>query len=357
MDIAYPDGKCLKLTKDTLQACLDRYDTFLVDCDGVLWSNNMYDKFEGIGASVEKLRELGKHIYFVSNNTTYTKKTIMEKMQRSAGFKAKLEEVLNVNEAAMAYLRDVAKVTGKVYVLGSQSLADALEHGGLQTFGMGPDPDSLVGDLTVGLPNLLRHKLESNVGAVAVGVDGYFDFNKMFKATNFLHNPNCAFITTSVEPVMYMGQGEITRAIPITGSLVASMEKSTGRQATVIGKPSTTYFSCVEALHPKVDPKRTVMIGDYLESDMAFATNCGLDSILVCTGDDNEQTTQEAFKKDPDIALPHYIMDGFACIGKWTKTWLNHLTNTDDITSRVHRQYLPPGSTFTKMVQLKSQHG
>ena len=321
MDGMYPEGKCSKLTEETLQACLDRYDTFLVDCDGVLWSLNMYDTFDGIAASVERLRELGKHIYFVSNNTTHTKETIMEKMQRAGGFEAKPEEVLDVNEATMTYLRDIAKVTGKVYVLGSQPLADALEKGGFETFGVGPDPDPIVGDLTVGLPNLLRHKLEPNVGAVVFGMDGYFDFNKMFKATNFLLKADCAFAATSVEPLMYMGRGEMRRAVPIIGSLIASVEKSTSRQPTVIGKPSTTYFSCVEALHPEIDPKRTVMIGDYLESDMAFASNCGLDSILVCTGADNEKTTMKAFKKDPDTALPNYIMDDFACIGKWAKSW------------------------------------
>ena len=281
----------------------------------------MYDKFEGIGASVEKLRELGKHIYFVSNNTTHTKKSIMEKMQQFAGFEPRSEELLNVNEATMAYLRDIAKVNGKVYVVGSQPLADELEKGGFQTFGVGPDPDPIVGDLTVGLPNLLRHKLEPDVGAVAIGMDGYFDFNKIFKATNFLLKPDCAFVAISAEPLMYMGRGELRRGVPIMGSLAASVEKSTGRQATLIGKPSPIYFSCVEALHPEINPRRTVMIGDYLESDMAFAFKCGLDSILVCTGADNEKTTMEAFKKNKGLALPNYIMDSFACIGKWAKTW------------------------------------
>ena len=321
MDVTYPDGKCLKLTKDTLQACLDRYDTFLVDCDGVLWSNNMYDKFEGIGASVEKLRELGKHIYFVSNNTTHSKKSIVEKMQQFSGFDPRSEELLDVNEALVTYLRDIVHVSGKVYIVGSQPLADELEKGGFRTFGVGPDPDPIVGHLPAGIPDILQHKLEPDVGAVAFGMDGFFDFNKMIKATNFLLKPDCAFVATSLEPLIYMGRGELRRGVPIMGSLVASVEKSTGRQATVIGKPSPIYFSCVEVLHPEVDPKRTVMIGDYLDTDIAFAVQCGLDSILVCTGIHNEKTTMEAFKKNPSVALPNYIMDSFACIGKWAKSW------------------------------------
>ena len=69
--------------------------------------------------------------------------------------------------------------------------------------------------------------------------------------------------------------------------------------------------------HPEVDPPRTLMIGDILQTDIQFAANCGLDSILVGTGVDNEQTTMAAFKKNPDIALPFYIIDSFGDIGKW----------------------------------------
>ena len=67
-----------RLSKETLQACLDRYDTLLVDFDGVLWSNDMYSRFEWIGASVEKLCELGEQFYFVGNNATHNKITIMK---------------------------------------------------------------------------------------------------------------------------------------------------------------------------------------------------------------------------------------------------------------------------------------
>lgn len=71
-------GVPIKITnKEIAQEFLDKYDTFLFDCDGVLWLGS-----QALPYTLEilnLLKQLGKQLIFVTNNSTksrlaYTKK-------------------------------------------------------------------------------------------------------------------------------------------------------------------------------------------------------------------------------------------------------------------------------------------
>lgn len=47
---------------------LDKYDTFLLDCDGVIWSGPK--AIEGAKETISYLRSKGKSVIFVSNNAS-----------------------------------------------------------------------------------------------------------------------------------------------------------------------------------------------------------------------------------------------------------------------------------------------
>ena len=47
---------------------INSIDIFIFDCDGVIWKGDSVIK--GIPAVLDKLRKLGKKIYFVTNNST-----------------------------------------------------------------------------------------------------------------------------------------------------------------------------------------------------------------------------------------------------------------------------------------------
>jgi ribonucleotide monophosphatase NagD (HAD superfamily) len=67
------------------------------------------------------------------------------------------------------------------------------------------------------------------------------------------------------------------------GAFVAGLEYAADTLATVLGKPSTAYFSAaLEALD--AHPELTWMIGDDVEGDLVGAHNHGLKTILVRTG-------------------------------------------------------------------------
>ena len=289
----------------------------MLDNDGTLWDNNQVTKLEGVSASVEKLRRLGKRLLFLSNNPLLNKEEFIVKFAKLGDFSAGPDEIIAVKDALITYLRDIAAVKGKLYMVCDEGLEKHLEEAGFCPTGTGANPEPDVTYVVGAMKEFYGMKLETDIGAVLVSMDGCFSYNKLFKALNYLDNPDCKLIALSIEQAIRIPMGRISRIVPGAGCLVAAIEAGSGRKATTIGKPSSTLFECVKREHPDIDPSRTLMIGDILQTDIQFAANCGLDSILVSTGADNEQTTMDAFKKNPDIALPTYIIDSFGDIGKW----------------------------------------
>ena len=67
------------------------------------------------------------------------------------------------------------------------------------------------------------------------------------------------------------------------GAFVAAVEYATGKEATIIGKPSPAFF---QAAVQELDCPRDeiVMIGDDIDADVGGAQKCGIRGILVRTG-------------------------------------------------------------------------
>ena len=122
------------LTSSTLPALLSSVDTFLFDCDGVLWRGGV--GIPGVGSVVASLRALGKRCYFVTNNSTKARASYVEVLSRVAGIDAQPDAILSSAFAAAEYLRS-SGITGKVYVIGEAGLVKELsEVAGVQCLGM-----------------------------------------------------------------------------------------------------------------------------------------------------------------------------------------------------------------------------
>ena len=68
-----------------------------------------------------------------------------------------------------------------------------------------------------------------------------------------------------------------------TGAFVAALEHATGKQATVVGKPTKTFFKL--ASHSfGCKPEDLIMVGDDLINDIKGAQQMGMHAVLVQTG-------------------------------------------------------------------------
>ena len=63
--------------------------------------------------------------------------------------------------------------------------------------------------------------------------------------------------------------------------MVSAVSTICGRQPDVmLGKPGSMFYEIVKNRHPEIDPWDVMMVGDRLETDIAFANRVGaLDSV------------------------------------------------------------------------------
>jgi len=95
------------------------------------------------------------------------------------------------------------------------------------------------------------------------------------------------------------------------GGFVAALEYATGKEALIIGKPSSTFFHLAVG-SMGLDAKEVLMIGDDIEADIKGAQEAGLQAALVKTGkfmekDLNQSITPNLILEDVTV-LPKYVL-------------------------------------------------
>ncbi|CAB4004896.1 glycerol-3-phosphate phosphatase, partial [Paramuricea clavata] len=177
------------LDKKKIEEILASKEIFMFDCDGVLWrQNNVYPQVPEL---IKHLRNLGKKVFFISNNNTKARRNYLEKFSR-LGIEAKEDEIYSSAYAAAYYIKHVAKLEGKVYVMGTPGLVEELDKENIQHIGSGPDE--------VGFDELDKDKgfeLDPEVVCVLHGFDPYYNYNKIRKAVNYLAKDTVPFIATN----------------------------------------------------------------------------------------------------------------------------------------------------------------
>ena len=80
-----------KTTDDEIAEFVNSFDTVMTDCDGVLWKAK--GAIEGSPELIQKFRQLGKKIFFVTNNSTKTREEYVRKCA-DLGFDGDKDEIL-----------------------------------------------------------------------------------------------------------------------------------------------------------------------------------------------------------------------------------------------------------------------
>ncbi|NWI11075.1 PGP phosphatase, partial [Crypturellus soui] len=158
-----------------------------------------------------------------------------------------------------------------------------------------------------------RAPLEPAVRAVLVAFDEHFSYAKLCQALRYLQRggPDCLLVGTNRDHRLPLEGGA---AIPGTGCLVKAVETAAEREAFIVGKPNRYMFDCVVSEF-NIDPARTIMVGDRLDTDILMGNSCGLTTLLTLTG----VTTLEDVKghlesgcPDRQRLVPDYYVDSIA---------------------------------------------
>ncbi|KAK4011231.1 glycerol-3-phosphate phosphatase [Daphnia magna] len=287
----------VKLSKDIARVFVNSFDTVLFDCDGVLWAGSkvLYRAVE----TVNYLKDSGKQIFYVTNNSTKTRAQYLEKLMK-LGFNADEKEIATSGYLVASYLESI-NFQQTVYLIGSKGFAEELRNHGIKHTQIGPDT------MATDMPTYVNGQieLESEIGAVVIGFDEHLSYPKILKAANYLANPNCLFLASNADETFPM---EIPLVVPGTGVMVKAVETASQRTAKVFGKPSVAMFEAISK-QCKINPQRTLMIGDRCNTDISFGKNCQLTTLLVLSGVTSLKHLEQYKHDEQHILMPDFYTD------------------------------------------------
>jgi HAD superfamily hydrolase (TIGR01458 family) len=243
----------------------DNVKGILFDMDGVVHVGN--SPVPGAADAMSYLDSKGIPYRFLTNTTTLTPENIWRKMV-DMGLPVTSDIIVTVHQAAVAYLR--RNPNGKCYLLVDDNVLPVYK----------------------GLP-----QSESHPDHIVIGDIGdrwsYPLLNEIFN-----------LVMDGAEMVaLHKGRfWQTERGLRMDiGTFVCGLEYSTGKKATVIGKPSPAFFeAAVDDLG--LDKKEVIMIGDDIETDVGGAQKAGIPGVLVKTGKYRQEDVERS-SVEPDAVL------------------------------------------------------
>jgi HAD superfamily hydrolase (TIGR01450 family) len=252
-----------------IAARVDRYDQLILDLDGCVWVGD--DPIPGSIEAIAALREAGKRVAFVTNDSRHALEDHVRKLW-GLGLQASLADVVSAS-AAMQHL-----------------LAE--RYGGRSAFVIGGDSfHRHVAD--AGCRILNATDLASRADLALVAHSDRLVYDDLRNASLAVRR-GAELLATSRDATLPMPDG----LWPGTGSILAAIETASGQRASIVGKPEPQLlYTALDRL----GEGRTLVVGDRLDSDVAAASKAGLDAALVLTGGTSREEAEAA--KDPKPAM------------------------------------------------------
>jgi 4-nitrophenyl phosphatase len=278
-----------------LTGYLDRYDSFIFDCDGVLWNGK--SPIHGSADAIAHLKEAGKQCYFLTNNSASSRTQYVAKFS-SLGFGTiELDDISTSASAAAEYCS--SQGITKVFVVGTEGLRSELEDQGIETVF---DASGLIG---MNAEEFQQHELVPGVEAVVVGFDTQFTFHKLCLASLYAQE-GAKLVITNEDDTLSFGERQMPENGSTSAAIRHSLADSAGLdEAVVTGKPSALLLDTLVEKYD-LDETRTLMCGDRLDTDIAFGRG-RIDTLLVLTGIVTETSLGAALPTLEPINVPTYV--------------------------------------------------
>lgn len=240
--------------------------------DGVLYRGE--EPLPGAVEAVEFSRVRGYRAFFLTNNSTCTRAQYAQRLKKM-GITCEEEEVITSGYATAEYLKSVAPDGARILVIGEEGLKVELRLAGFTLSQEGP------------------------VDFVVVGMDRDFNYGKLRRAQQAILE-GAEFVATNPDATFPTEEG----LLPGAGSIVAAVERASGRRPRLIGKPEP--FMLELALRVSgAKREECVVVGDRLDTDILAGNKAGMMTVLVLTGVTSEEEARRArgeFK--PDFVIP-----------------------------------------------------
>ena len=238
----------------TREELIQTTDAFLLDLDGTVYLGDV--PIGEAATTLSRLRAMGKRLVFLTNNSSKTQEEYREKLTRLALW----------GEGDLVYTSAMATVS----VLRNEM------------------PSARV----------FVHLDENSPDVCVLAYDTQITFEKIKRFDAFLKR-GAKFIATHPDDVCPTED----LPMPDVGSFLALFERSSGRRPDrIVGKPYSSMAEEISRL-TGVKRERMCMVGDRLNTDIRFAENSGMKSLLVLSG----ETTEEMLALSP--VRPHVVLE------------------------------------------------
>jgi len=252
------------------------YEGYVFDLDGTIYLGE--DLLPGAKRLVEKLRELGKKVVFLSNNPTRSPQMYAEKLA-GLGLPTPPDEVVNTVVTMTRWLlRNHPEAT--VFPISEEPLVRSLREAGIRV-----------------------SERAEEIDIVIASYDRGFDYRKLQIAFDAIwFHKRARLVTTN--PDRYCpfpgGRGE-----PDAAAIVGAIEACTGAKCEVnVGKPDPIMLETVSGILG-LEASECVVIGDRLYTEIRMALDAGMASAVVLTG----ETTAGMLEAEPDENRPDFVLD------------------------------------------------
>lgn len=282
-----------------IKSFLSQYDTFLFDCDGVLWSGSHI--FPSVPETISFLHSLSKRTIFVTNNSTKSRLEYAQKLQ-SLGIPAEVDDVFGSSYSSAIYISRILKLPRgkKVFVVGEKGAEEELRSEGIEFIG-GTD-EGLRRDITEddfkGLAD--GSMLDPDVDIVLTALDFHINYLKLSMAFQYIQR-GAKFLATNMDSTLPNNHA----FFPGAGSTSIPLVNMSGQTPMTFGKPSQAMMDAIEGKF-QLDRARTCMIGDRLNTDVQFGIEGKLGGTLaVLTG----VAKKEDWEAEDAKIVPGYYLD------------------------------------------------
>lgn len=259
-------GSSDSITRTSIDELIDRYDAVLFDAYGVLVHTSA--AMPGARETIAKLHHAGLNYAVLTNDASKLPATAALRY-RGFGLDIPADRILSSGLLLPDYFERHGLSHARCAVLGTADSKRFVEHAG----GHIVNPDSEFDVLVVGDEN--GYDFVTSVDAALTSMFRMLESGRSVRLV--LPNPDLIFphgenrFGIAAGSVALMIEAALQRRFPERSDLVFDR----------LGKPQPYLY---ETAMQRFGTRNAVMIGDQLETDIAGAAACGIDSTLIATG-------------------------------------------------------------------------
>jgi glycerol 3-phosphatase-2 len=262
----------------------------LLDMDGVLYRGRHV--LPGVPQALAQLEAAGHYLCFATNNGWSSAEEISARL-RHMGLSVRADRTATAAWAAADLLQRRWPDIRRPFVLGSAEVARQLRERGLEP---------------------LAEEQSVDADALVVGLDLELTYRKLARA-QAVGLRGVPFVATDLDGAYPWEESWL----PGSGSIVAAVERATGRIAVAAGKPEPyMYRALLKGLPADARP---VVVGDNLGTDIRAARAAGFTSILVLSG---IATAEDAAQATPE-ERPDYVVADLTAVANTVVPHLERL--------------------------------